>query len=125
MGAVVGSGRVRRPAGGGKGFGFRVPGLCRHGIGVVVSPLIALMEEQVAALRQQGVAAAALHSDLPADEARAVLRDLHNGTLKLLYISPERLTRETRQARLEGLDIAPSAVDVAHCFSQSGHSFSP
>ncbi|MFC7539534.1 DEAD/DEAH box helicase [Siccirubricoccus deserti] len=87
-----GSGLVLMPTGGGKSLCFQVPALCRPGLGVVVSPLIALMEDQVAALRQQGVAAAALHSDLPEEQAREVRRDLARGAIKLLYVSPERLS---------------------------------
>src|SRR3954451_2315547 len=89
-----GSGLVLMPTGGGKALCYQVPALCRPGLGVVVSPLIALMEDQVAALRQQGIAAAALHSVLPEEEAREVKRDLARGAVKLLYISPERLTLE-------------------------------
>ena len=120
-----GSGLVLMPTGGGKSLCYQVPALCRPGLGVVASPLIALMEDQVAAMRQQGVNAAALHSELD-DAARAtIMRDLRSGELKLLYVSPERLTLDGTLEMLSETRLALFAVDEAHCVSQWGHHFRP
>ncbi|MGE4482857.1 DNA helicase RecQ [Acidocella sp.] len=116
---------VLMPTGGGKSLCYQLPALCREGVGIVVSPLIALMRDQVAALRQLGVPAAALNSSLPPPERAQVRADLRAGRLKLLYAAPERLLMPDFLEMMDGARIALIAIDEAHCVSQWGHDFRP
>jgi len=113
------------PTGGGKSLCYQLPALLMPGLTLVVSPLIALMKDQIDALVKRGIAAARLDSTLSADAYHEVLSQARAGTLRLLYVAPERFNNERFRATIERLSIAMLAIDEAHCISEWGHNFRP
>ncbi len=113
------------PTGGGKSLCFQVPAIYLDGMCLVISPLIALMKDQVDNLTRKGIRAAAIYSGMHPDEISIVLDNCRHGSIKLLYISPERLANEKMRESLRRMKINLLAIDEAHCISQWGYDFRP